>query len=726
MSNTGVGVAARSDGSAASSGSPASRRVVHTGRTALAAGGISFLIAQAAVNASNFGFHAIASRLLGPSAYGTLGALLVVTTALAVPVSAFETLLTARVAQHLKDGSEPDAVSAQRRALLAGMVAGLALLATSPLLDAYLHVSSWQPAGWLALDTIAMSACVVPWGLLCGRSRFAAAGGSALSAAVLRIACMVVFLEAGLGVSGALAAGVVADTARAIALGTLARRATRGGEGAKAALRLTSREGIAGTAAFAGLWLLVGADTVLARHVLSANDAGQYIATAAVARVAFFLPQAACMLAVPHFAVEGGRRAKGRLLVTLAGVGGLGIALSATLGAAGPHVLPYAFGASFRFSPTLLVVVGAASTEMAMVWATVQYRLARGHRAMLPGWVGVGTATALASIAHPGLLALGMIAMMAAGLALLTALAPALLEATPDQRPALEKCRLNANTAGDLDLSVVVPFYNPGDLLRPNLLNLVEALRCAGASFEVIAVSDGCTDGSPASIADLEPTVIRCLSLPRNAGKGAALRLGLAEGRGRYLGFIDADGDLDPAHWEPFLGLVKLYRPDVVMGSKLHTLSDIDASQSSIRRLASWGYQTLVRVLFPSLPVRDTQVGIKVFRRELLMDVLPRTIEQRFVFDLELLVVARRLGYRRIMTAPITMRRNGVSTLRPRTVWVMFADTVKLACRLHLRHSYDTVHVDRAATSEFLGQDPAQLWGLPASMPAAMSPATVS
>jgi glycosyltransferase involved in cell wall biosynthesis len=319
-----------------------------------------------------------------------------------------------------------------------------------------------------------------------------------------------------------------------------------------------------------------------------------------------------------------------------------------------------------------------------------------------------------------------MIAMIAAGLALLTALAPALLEATPDQRPALEKCRLNANTAGDLDLSVVVPFYNPGDLLRPNLLNLVEALRCAGASFEVIAVSDGCTDGSPASIADLEPTVIRCLSLPRNAGKGAALRLGLAEGRGRYLGFIDADGDLDPAHWEPFLGLVKLYRPDVVMGSKLHTLSDIDASQSSIRRLASWGYQTLVRVLFPSLPVRDTQVGIKVFRRELLMDVLPRTIEQRFVFDLELLVVARRLGYRRIMTAPITMRRNGVSTLRPRAVWVMFADTVKLACRLHLRHSYDTVHVDRAATSEFLGQDPAQLWGLPASMPAAMSPATVS
>ena len=62
----------------------------------------------------------------------------------------------------------------------------------------------------------------------------------------------------------------------------------------------------------------------------------------------------------------------------------------------------------------------------------------------------------------------------------------------------------------------------------------------------------------------------------RNQGKGAALRIGLAKGRGRYLGFIDADGDLDPILLDSFQTMVRVYSPDIILGSKRHPLSEVE------------------------------------------------------------------------------------------------------------------------------------------------------
>src|SRR5213079_2015740 len=160
----------------------------------------------------------------------------------------------------------------------------------------------------------------------------------------------------------------------------------------------------------------------------------------------------------------------------------------------------------------------------------------------------------------------------------------------------------------------------------------------------VIAVSDGSTDGSDRSLEGLSGEHLRCIALPRNSGKGEALRVGLAMGRGRYLGFIDADGDIDPSLLEPFLELVRLYEPDIVLGSKRHPMSDVH--YPGIRRVYSWGYQQLIRILF-QINVRDTQTGIKLARREVLAATLPRMLEKRFAFDLELFVVAHHLGFRR-------------------------------------------------------------------------------
>lgn len=256
-----------------------------------------------------------------------------------------------------------------------------------------------------------------------------------------------------------------------------------------------------------------------------------------------------------------------------------------------------------------------------------------------------------------------------------------------------------------VELSIVVPYYNPGPRLRANVERLLEVLGTAGVTFEVIAVSDGSTDGSAESLeglgggapglggpggqgpggGSLGDATLRRVTLARNAGKGAALRVGLAMGRGRWLGFIDADGDLSPELLGPFVSLMRLYEPDVILGSKRHPMSDVH--YPPLRRAYSWGYQQLIRLLF-HLQVRDTQTGIKLIRREVLAAVLPRMVEKRFAFDLELFVVARHLGYERLFEVPVRIEERFTSTISSRAVGRIFLDTLAIWYRLHIRRHY--------------------------------------
>ena len=210
-----------------------------------------------------------------------------------------------------------------------------------------------------------------------------------------------------------------------------------------------------------------------------------------------------------------------------------------------------------------------------------------------------------------------------------------------------------------------MPYYNPGDRLGRNVSDVVAVLERTELDFEVIAVSDGSTDGSGASLEPLEHGRVRRIELARHKGKGEALRVGLTEGRGRYLGFIDADGDLPAELLGPFVSEIRSGDVDIVLGSKRHDGSEVE--YPIVRRLYSWGFQQLVRLLF-DLDVRDTQTGIKVLRREVLEAVLPQMVEQRFAFDLELLVVARLLGFDRFAELPVRIERRFGSTISVRAV----------------------------------------------------------
>jgi glycosyltransferase involved in cell wall biosynthesis len=261
-----------------------------------------------------------------------------------------------------------------------------------------------------------------------------------------------------------------------------------------------------------------------------------------------------------------------------------------------------------------------------------------------------------------------------------------------------------------MDLSVVVPYYNPGRLLVPTIERLLSVLDASGASYEVVAVSDGSTDGSDHDLDELaagHPQLTN-LVFAQNQGKGAALRIGLARGRGRYLGFIDADGDLDPILLDSFQTMVRLYSPDIILGSKRHPLSEVE--YPFLRRVYSWGYQQVVRVGF-RLNIRDTQTGIKLIRRDVLAAVLPRMVEKRFAFDLELFVIARRLGYKRFLEAPIRLRHQFTSTVSWRSVYRSLLDTLAIWYRLRVLHFYDGDQGPATPGGEGLRIDPVVLRG---------------
>jgi glycosyltransferase involved in cell wall biosynthesis len=245
-----------------------------------------------------------------------------------------------------------------------------------------------------------------------------------------------------------------------------------------------------------------------------------------------------------------------------------------------------------------------------------------------------------------------------------------------------------------LDVTIVVPYYNPGPRLRTTVEHMVRVLDSSGMTFEIIAVSDGSTDGSHFTLEGFPERVVRRVEFDRNVGKGYALRAGLGMGRGRYLGFIDADGDISPEFLAPFVTVMRTEEPDIIIGSKRHPESSVH--YPPLRRLYSWGYQHLIHLLF-RLRVKDTQVGIKLVRRAVIADVLPLLRESRFALDLELLVLARRLGYDRIVEAPVRIEERFGSTISLKAVWLLLVDTMGLFIRFRVRREYEPVIAARNA-----------------------------
>jgi glycosyltransferase involved in cell wall biosynthesis len=302
-------------------------------------------------------------------------------------------------------------------------------------------------------------------------------------------------------------------------------------------------------------------------------------------------------------------------------------------------------------------------------------------------WLSVALVAVVTTFRHHSMVELALIMLVAVGIVLIAGAWPA-WKALTTAAARRDVDRLNELTLPTVtvDLTLVVPFYNPGPGFARRVADCVEVLGATGLTFEILAVSDGSTDHSEDSLPHLSSETLRVLQLEESQGNGAALREGLLQGRGRYLGFLNSDGALSPNLLMEFAKVVHEEGPDIAFGSKRHPESKV--AYPPLRRLFSFSYEQLTRLLFRA-PLRDTQTGIKVIRRDVLIAVLPSMVEKNFGFDLELFVVAREMGYSDFVEIPVEIDAKFPSTVSVKSVRGLLWDTLAIFYRLRILRYYE-------------------------------------
>ncbi len=241
------------------------------------------------------------------------------------------------------------------------------------------------------------------------------------------------------------------------------------------------------------------------------------------------------------------------------------------------------------------------------------------------------------------------------------------------------------------ELSVIMPAFNEGGHLFENIRETREVLQTSGHDAEIVVVDDGSTDNTFAEIEQAVRTFDRVIAArnPYNMGKGMALRTGFDHARGSLIVFLDADLDLHPSQINRLLVEIGRGNCDVVVTSKHHPESRLAYPFS--RKVASLGYYFIIKILF-GLPVRDTQTGLKMFRREVLDRVFHRLLVKTYAYDVELLATAVRFGFR-ICEIPVVLDYRRAVTwerIKPGDILRIFADTLAIFYRLRVLRYYDT------------------------------------
>ncbi|MCJ8331526.1 MAG: glycosyltransferase family 2 protein [Lentisphaeria bacterium] len=229
------------------------------------------------------------------------------------------------------------------------------------------------------------------------------------------------------------------------------------------------------------------------------------------------------------------------------------------------------------------------------------------------------------------------------------------------------------------ELTVIIPCYNEAKRLS-GFFDLIEANR--ELDWEWLFINDGSKDNTVELIEQHAAgnDKIRLHSLDKNSGKGKAVRTGLLEAKGDIVGFVDADLAASPLIMKRLLKNEKLQdKSSVLIGIRLKT-QESNVDRKWYRHYMGRVFQTLVSVI-SGLTVYDTQCGFKFMHKSLAEDIASKMQCDGFCFDVELLMIANRLGYF-IDEQMIDWEEKGDSKVRPWHIVQMFFDILKISKRV--------------------------------------------
>lgn len=233
-------------------------------------------------------------------------------------------------------------------------------------------------------------------------------------------------------------------------------------------------------------------------------------------------------------------------------------------------------------------------------------------------------------------------------------------------------------------LSVIIPAYNEEKRISRTIEDIENYLKNQNFESEIIIVSDGSTDKTVEVVKSFSNKFknLKIIDYKENKGKGFGVREGILKAQGEFRIFTDADNSTPISEIEKFWKEFEM-GADIVIGSREIKGAILDPPQPLFRRFVGECFKFLRKIIIGLWEIQDTQCGFKCFKKETVERVFPKCKIDRFAFDPEILILAKKAGYK-IKEVPIYWRNDLMSKVKIKSIFKMAIDLIKIRLNLIL------------------------------------------
>ncbi|OGM96212.1 MAG: hypothetical protein A3B86_03665 [Candidatus Yanofskybacteria bacterium RIFCSPHIGHO2_02_FULL_38_22b] len=231
-------------------------------------------------------------------------------------------------------------------------------------------------------------------------------------------------------------------------------------------------------------------------------------------------------------------------------------------------------------------------------------------------------------------------------------------------------------------LSVIIPAYNEEKRIKETLKSIDEYLRRQNYDYEILVVSDGSKDDTVSLVKSLEPEIrgLRLIDIQENHGKGFSVKKGMLEAKGELRIFTDADNATHISHLDNFAPYINEGYGVVIGSIAIQGHKVASGSEPLWRRILGKLGNLFIQIM--AVPgIYDTQRGFKLFTAKAATDIFPKSTIDRFGFDIEVLALARKLGYK-IKELPVDWKNDPNSKVSLKSYFQVLTETILIRWNL--------------------------------------------